>query len=168
MEILPEEQEGAPGPTEIVSPGDECGVVDVATSNDEVDAAPEDGDSASASTYGPPGGLFSGSSQQWPSPADEEEDCEGGGGPPGSETGEGEGRLGARLVEAEGGEGGWESLLAAFGLPLDGDTPDDLPAAAGRAGPPEPTATAEERVKRRRWEPGALRYGEAEELVILD
>ena len=34
METLPEEQEGAPGPTEIVSSGDECEVVDVATSNE--------------------------------------------------------------------------------------------------------------------------------------
>ena len=165
MEILPEEQEGAPGPTEIVSLGDECGVVDVATSNDEVDPAPEDGDGASESTHGPPGGLFSGSSQQWPSPADEEEECEGGGGPPGSETAEADVAQGAGAVEAEGGEGGWESLLAAFGLEV--DTPDDLSAAAGGAGQMD-APQAEERVKRRRWEPGALRYGEAEEPVILD
>ena len=146
-------------------PSPPVGVVDVVTSNDEVDPAPEDGDGASESTHGPPGGLFSGSSQQWPSPSDEEEDCEGGGGPPGSETAEADVAQGAGAVEVEGGEGGWESLLADFGLEV--DTPDDLSAAAGGAGQMD-APQAEERVKRRRWELGALRYGEAEELVILD
>ena len=162
METLPEEQEGAPGPTEIVSSGDECGVVDVATSNDEGDPALWDSEGASESIVGPPDGLFSGPSQQWPSPvaADEEEECEGGGGAFWSETAEAEVAQGAGAVEAEGGEGGWASLLAEFGI--ESDTLDDLWAAAGGAGQMD-APQVEERVKRRRWVPGALRYGGAEE-----
>ena len=58
-------------------------------------------------------------------------------------------------------EGGWVSLLAEA-MGLEGDTQDDLWAAAGGAGQME-APQVEERVKRGRWGPGALRYGWGEE-----